>query len=54
MFPKFIDKHLSMSLFLNIINKNCGTEVFLWILENFENISFTEHLRAIASEALIS
>ena len=36
-FAKFTGKHLCQSLFFNKVAGDSGTDVFLWILRNFEN-----------------
>ena len=57
-FTKFTGKQLCQSLFFNnvadlrpaiLLKGDCGTGVFLWVLWNFLEHLFTEHLRATAS-----
>ena len=62
-FAKFTGKHLCQSLFFNkvaslspatLLKKDFGTGVFLWILQNFLEHFFTEHLQVTASVLALS
>ena len=48
-FTKFSGKHQCRSLFFSLLKKDCCLGVFKWILWNFKNTYFEEHLRTAAS-----
>ena len=51
-FAKFTRKHLCWSLSLISGYRDSSAGVFLWILQNFKNTYFVEHLGTVASETL--
>ena len=52
-FALFTEKHLCWNLFLIKLQTWWSESVFLWILQNFKNTYFEEHLRTAASRSYI-
>ena len=52
MFAKFTRKHPCWSFFLIWDYRNSSAYAFLWILQNFKNTYFVEHLGTVASKTL--